>query len=122
MHRTSTTRLFQVGVDRKIIKEFTGHSSDAVDKCQITYDQQKENLSKVLHGEINNITKENREPNLEVTVKEQSEGVPNITSCSYKGQKTKLNKTDQIGSMIKQIVTSHKSGKTTIKIEIKFSD
>lgn len=122
LHRTSTIGLFQVGVDRKIIKEFTGHSSDVVDKYQITSDQQKDNLSKVLHDEISNITKENREPNLEVTVKEQSEGVPNITSCSCKGQKIKLNETDQIGSMINQIITSRKSGKTTIKIEIEFSD
>ena len=34
--RSSTTRLFQAGVDHKLVKEFTGHSSDAVDKYQIT--------------------------------------------------------------------------------------
>ena len=36
LRRTSTTRLFRQGVDRKLIKEFTGHSSDALDQYQIT--------------------------------------------------------------------------------------
>ena len=29
--RSSTTKLFQAGVDKKLIKEITGHHSDAVD-------------------------------------------------------------------------------------------
>ena len=41
LRRTSTTRLFQAGVDRKIIKEFTGHVSDALDKYQMTLEDQK---------------------------------------------------------------------------------
>ena len=51
LRRTSTTHLFQTGVDRKIVKEFTGHVSDAVDKYQITTsDEQKEKMSVILHG------------------------------------------------------------------------
>ena len=37
LRRASTTHLFQAGVDRKLIKEFTGHVSDAIDKYQVTY-------------------------------------------------------------------------------------
>ena len=36
LRRSGTTRLFQAGVDRKLIKEFTGHASDVVDKYAIT--------------------------------------------------------------------------------------
>ena len=52
LRRTSTTRLFQAEVDRKVVKEFTGHASDAVDKYQVTSEAQKEKLSKILHGEV----------------------------------------------------------------------
>ena len=33
---TGSTQLFQAGVDRKLVKEITGHRSGAVDKYQIT--------------------------------------------------------------------------------------
>ena len=32
LRRTGNTRLFQAGVKRKIVKECTGHRSDAIDK------------------------------------------------------------------------------------------
>ena len=35
------SRLFQAGVQRKLVKETTGHSSDAMDAYQITSDEQK---------------------------------------------------------------------------------
>ena len=31
LHRSGTTHLFRAGIDRKLVKEFTGHTSDAVD-------------------------------------------------------------------------------------------
>ena len=43
LHRSGTSRLFQAGIDRKIVKEYTGHVSDAVDKYQITSAEQKKN-------------------------------------------------------------------------------
>ena len=45
---TGTTQLFQKGVDRKLIKEFIGHVSDAVDAYAITSDEQHEAMSKIL--------------------------------------------------------------------------
>ena len=41
LRRSGTTHLFQAGVDRKIVKEYTGHRSDAVDQYQITSNEQK---------------------------------------------------------------------------------
>ena len=49
--RSSTTRLFQAGVDRKLVKDFTGHTSDVVDKYQITSDYQCQKMSVVQSGE-----------------------------------------------------------------------
>ena len=52
LRRTGTTRLWQAGIDRKIIKEFTSHVSDAVDKYQVTSEAQRQELSSVLKGEV----------------------------------------------------------------------
>ena len=51
LRHTSTTRLFQVGVDKKIIKEIIGHTSDVLVKYQVTSLQQKEVVSKILKNE-----------------------------------------------------------------------
>ena len=48
LRRAGTTRLFQAGVDRKIIKEFTRHASDAVDKYAMTSEEQLQNLSNII--------------------------------------------------------------------------
>ena len=46
--RSSTTKLFQAGVDKKLIKEITGHHSDAVDTYSVTSDKQREEMSKIM--------------------------------------------------------------------------
>ena len=48
--RTRGTRLFQAGVERKLVKEATGHISDAVDKYQITSADQRRAMSNILAG------------------------------------------------------------------------
>ena len=65
LRRTSTTRLFQAGVDRKLIKEFTGYCSDAVDQYQITSDTQRENMSKSIDGKSCIDDKQNSPSNVE---------------------------------------------------------
>ena len=47
LRRTGSTRLFQAGVQCKIVKECTGHRSDAVDQYQITSEEQKETVNKI---------------------------------------------------------------------------
>ena len=46
--RTGGTHLFRAGVDRKLVKEATGHSSDAADKYQITSDEQRAMRSRII--------------------------------------------------------------------------
>ena len=50
LRRSGTTHLFIAGIDRKLVKEFTGHTSDAVDSYQITSDEQRAMLSNVIQG------------------------------------------------------------------------
>ena len=52
LRQTGTSRLFQAGFDRKIVKEYSGHRSDAIDRYQVTSESQKQQVSKVLAGEI----------------------------------------------------------------------
>ena len=46
--RTGETCLFRAGVEWKLVKEKTGHSSDAVGKYQITSHEQEQMMSVVL--------------------------------------------------------------------------
>ena len=46
--RAGTTRMFQGGVNRKIIKELTGHHSDAVDAYAVTSEEQKAEASRII--------------------------------------------------------------------------
>ena len=50
LRRTCVTRLFQAGTDVKLVKEITGHISDAVHKYQVTSDEQRMGLSDVIQG------------------------------------------------------------------------
>ena len=51
LHRTAATCLFQAGQNVKLIKEITGHVSDAVEKYEITSDKQRMDLSSIIQGE-----------------------------------------------------------------------
>ena len=51
LRRTSASRLFQAGADTKLIREITGHASDAIAKYQITSNQQKREVSEILKGQ-----------------------------------------------------------------------
>ena len=48
--RSGGTRLFQAGVHRKLVKEVTGHTSDAIDKYQVTSDSQHAAISSIMQG------------------------------------------------------------------------
>ena len=127
LRRTGTTRLFQAGVDRKIIKEYTGHRSDAVDKYQVTSHAQKEEVSNILNGNIDERNKENevetgecKANSVDVLVT-QSDHV-GTTGCEVNNSKLSFDKKRDVGDMISKILEGRKSGKTKIKIEIEFSD
>ena len=67
LRRSGTTRLFHKGVDRKLIKEFTGHSSDAVDNYQVMSDDQRAQMSRIIQGQ-NECENNQNEANAQVEV------------------------------------------------------
>ena len=122
LRRTAPTRLFQAGVDRKIVKEITGHRSDAIDCYQITSEDQQKRVSAIISGESNVKSGENSLKNVQVEGK--TDGTKSETkaieghaekSCHCNCNCNKAN----IGQIIQQIVdTQSKSGKTVIKMNI----
>ena len=132
LHRTSATRLFQAGIDRKLVKEFTGHVCDAVDKYQVTSDTQHNDMSKILKNEtsVNSVESDNEidsevvEPpkeSLEITVKDVRNDGKFVQACECKKSNVKIGETDQIGAMLCSLIDAKRAGKATIKIEVEFS-
>ena len=128
LRRSGGTRLFQAGVQRKLVKECTGHTSDAVDEYQITSNKQKEKISEILCAEPNQVTsvcdknsmaqvrgdaldpdvfvKKSDNKSVEVDVKD--------STCTCKSS--------NVGNLVDQIVSNVRSdGKTTIKIQIEIT-
>ena len=62
LRRTCATRLFQAGQDVKIVKEITGHISDAVHKYQCTSTSQKMKVSEIIQGDVKEIKLSQSEP------------------------------------------------------------
>ena len=126
LRRTGTTGLFQAGVDRKIIKEYTGHVSDAVDIYQITSEHQKENLRKIISGSTVNKPEpkvdESDKTSVEISVKNVKEHGVKQLSCSCLKKNIDIEKTQEIGALINDIISARKSGKTKIKLEIEFGE
>ena len=124
LRRSGGTRLFVAGVDRKLVKEMTGHTSDAVDCYQITSEEQKKRMCQIIanthvEGVGNSKGPDSEEKSEESTVKS------NITvmqiepkeakSCNCDSKATASN----VGDVIEKIVkTSKGMGKTVIEIEI----
>ena len=50
LRRTAATRLFRAGESVKLIKEVTGHISDAVEKYQMTSNEQRMRIRSIIQG------------------------------------------------------------------------
>ena len=122
LRRSGASRLFQSGFDRKLVKEYTGDTSDAVDQYQVTSDEQRKQISRCISGE--NVKKGNgklaSETEVEVTVSQKNSD--QCMSCSCKKGKVNVGQTEDIGKMISDIVSSRKGANTTIKIQIEFGN
>ena len=127
---TEGTHLFRAGVSRKLVKEATGHSSDAVDKYQITSDKQRETMSNIISAnpENNSVTNK-RKSEFEDQNETKKPCTASITltqkECDQSCQcevKSNINVTS-VGEMIEKIVEKTKGkGKTVIKLEIEISN
>ena len=121
LRRSGTTRMFQGGIDRKIIKEVTGHRSDAVDAYQITSAEQKQRVSDVMACKPSSTCVSDTN---ETSIKSKSEGIDNVKVASTSvtsdvgTEYSKVN-VDRLGCMVNEIVNKNvKKGTTKIKIEI----
>ena len=113
--RSATTRLSNAGVPTKIIKECTGHHSDAVNKYQVTSAKQKENCCKIVSG---------RKATSTVSVppdsnKDQVVTPPNTNAEKQKCDScTKNNMSTVVTDLLKSL---EGTGTAKIKIEIEFT-
>ena len=137
LRSSGTTRLFQAGVDKKLIKEFTGHSSDAVDNYQVTSDQQRCEISAIIAGNITDQTNLVTIPNppekvksptkdnvstrnsVEITVTDKTAGVH---GCNCKLSNINLEENEKIGQLVSKLLEGRRFGKATIKLEVEFSE
>ena len=119
--RSGGSRLFQAGIDRKIVKEMTEHRSDALDCYQITSEEQRERVSEVLQGPCpTNISVESDKvaTSFQNCDKTRDKTVENCT-CKCKIHDVKTN---NIGQIVSDIESRHlKTGKTIIKLEIEMN-
>ena len=120
LRRTGSTRLFQAGIDRKLIKEATGHTSDAVDAYQVISDKQREEMSRIIAMKpvesSQNVTivrasdaKNAKTDEVNVTM---DDGSRVSCDCCGKGHSNVTSVIDQIMSNVS------KKGKSVIKINI----
>ena len=130
LRRTSATRLFQAGVDQKIVKEITVHVSDAVNKYQVTSMKQKENVSKILKVSDNVQVKNTKReqvaepivPTLEFSISDNYRSDLGNNQCNCARKKFDVKNRDQLGAMINELLAKRKGGKAKIKLELEFSD
>ena len=95
LRRTCATRLFQAGKSTKLIKEITGHVSDAVEKYQVTSNDQKLEASSIIQGEIVPIKLSQSEPMMVVDV-------PQSVSNEQKFKMEKLDLAKLVKSDVKE--------------------
>ena len=115
--RSGTTRLFQAGVPKKLIKEVTGHRSDAVDNYAETSDVQCEMISNIIDGNATSTV--SRPP--PVCETKQVPKVENIVKTCTCGATSDIN-TKNIGFVVDNIMSKlDQTGKTTIKLQIEIT-
>ena len=132
LRRSGGSRLFQAGVQRKIVKECTGHRSDAVDKYQITSDEQKKKVSSIIANKPSaTVVTSSMDPVGGTTLDPKySAKVESVTNTKSERKVVNVDTncdgcscgSNNVGNLIDRIVSNVRSdGKTTIKIQIEIS-
>ena len=118
--RAGTTRLFQAGIDRKLITEATGHRSDALDCYVVTSHEQRQHMSNV----IANCNDKSKVETISVPpenagVEAQSDSTV-IKTCSCGGLSNITTK--NLGALVDNVVSKvEQKGVIKIKIEIEIT-
>ena len=139
LRRTGSTRLFQAGVQRKIVKECTGHRSDAVDKYQITSDEQRKTVSEIISSkphtvqsqvtDLKKVAGNAIDPKVSLGTKSSIKSCEQTTSADVEicpEPSTSSSRCDckksEISGLFEQLIDSiQKNCKGKIKIEIELS-
>ena len=131
LRRTGTTRLFRAGVDKKIVKEYTGHVSDAVDKYQITSEAQNEEVCKILGGEskakcnetaMDCVEQIDRKSACNNSIKPAAtSGGPQSNGSNMKTSIT-VQKDEEVVNLLTSLMRARGKGKAKITIELDFSE
>ena len=112
-------------MDRKLVKETTGHASDAVDAYQITSDRQRESLSKIIAADPCKVNEKvvNTEEKLSEDLK--LEGRNACVTLENSGRKLITDKkvnVDNVVEIIQNVIdTTKNAGKTVIRLEIEIN-
>ena len=123
LRRSGTARMFQAGIDHKIIKERTGHQSDTVDAYQETSVEQKHLVSNVIaQNPTATVVKESSDNSTSREVIDLSNANDNEPSKSVIDSAVSVKKVNDIGCLVTDLVQSNiKRCKTKIKIEIEIT-
>ena len=116
LRRSTTSRIFQNGIDRKLVKEYTGHILDAVDCYQITSDEQHKCMSRIIQG--NQSKNDKQESKLEVLVQDNISA--KCVGCMVDKKTIDVKDVTEVGGMLTELLSKRKGMKTSIKIEWTF--
>ena len=104
-----------------MVKEFTGHRSDALDAYQITSDDQRESLSKILACPSAPNIGENK-PEVSKATAENTTPQPSSDLCTCKCNIHNVTPASQIAQIVNEVVSRNiKDNITNVKVEIEFT-
>ena len=137
LRHTGTTRLCQAGVQKKLVKEISGHRSDAIDKYTVTSHEQRKEISNILAVKPNTTTCReltnfpisspegniNIKDNEQVNKDEHSKETPSqVKVKTVQVAKSTVVRSQNVGQLVSDIVNANQNkGKTVIKIEIEIT-
>ena len=101
LRRSSTSRLFQKGIDSKLIRAFTRYRSDALYQYETISEGQHEEMSKIIQGDDQKkfkLANDSKESALEIGFSSKSGDV--CMSCRCTKQQIKESDVDKIGSIV----------------------
>ena len=128
MRRTGGTRLFQAGVDRKLVKEATGHTSDSIDVYQITSENQRQMLSEIIAKAFSATVSKPHELNVKQEKnceKDQNDNEASLSNVMVNGNKVGACScqsnvgASNVAHIVSEIIKEcNKKGKTVIKLSV----
>ena len=123
LRRSAISRMFRAGMQKKIIREMSGHRSDALEQYEITSDKQKEQASAILQKPPVKETCREVTETLSIAPKEQESvkenSVSNVSVRAGDATCTTRVQSNEVGNLVSTIINENKGkGRMVIKMEI----